>query len=215
MDIGLFGGTFNPFHNGHIGIIHHVKKEYGLEKIFLIPSATPPHKPGINLAPAKDRFAMVKKSLKGREGFFVSNKELIRKGPSFTIDTINEFKKEYGPETSLFLLMGSDAFSDITTWERKDQLFKTVQIIIMLRGHRENTNTIASFIDENISKEYTFNEHDNTFSHKKKQKIMICKVPKIDISSTLIRERVKNNKSIKDLVPADVEKIIRTKELYK
>ena len=215
MKAGLFGGTFNPFHNGHIEIIQYVKDRYGLEKIFLIPSATPPHKPDINLAPANDRFEMVKQSLKGHENFFVSDKELIRKGPSFTIDTINEFKKEYGPTTLFYLLMGSDAFLDITTWKHKDQIFEAIQIIIMLRGHWENYNAIVSFIDENISKGYIFNEQDNTFSHKKKKKIIICKVPKINISSTMIRDRIKNNKSIKDLVPANIEKIIRTKELYK
>ena len=215
MKAGLFGGTFNPFHNGHIGIIHHVKKKYGLEKIFLIPCSTPPHKPDINLAPANDRFMMVKKGLKNHKGFLVSDKELTRKGPSFTIDTINEFKKEYGHHTKFFLIMGSDAFLDIKTWKHKDQIFEAVRIIIMLRGYWENNNDIASFIDENISKGYTFNEQTNAFSHKKKQKIIICKVPKIDISSTMIRARVKNNESIKDLVPANVEEIIRIKELYK
>ena len=88
MKIGLFGGTFNPFHNGHTRIIEHVKTAFGLEKIFLIPSATPPHKPDTDLAPAQDRFEMVKQSFKGQEGFVVSDRELMRKGPSFTIDTI-------------------------------------------------------------------------------------------------------------------------------
>ncbi len=215
MKVGLFGGTFNPFHNGHIGIIQHVKQICGLEKIFLIPSATPPHKTDTNLAPANERFKMVKESLTGYEDFWVSDKELLRKGPSFTIDTINEFKKEYGPQTLFFLLMGSDAFLDITAWKNKNQIFKAVPIIIMLRGDWGNTHDIASFIDENISKEYIFNKQDNTFSHKKRQNIIICKVPRIDISSTMIRKRVKNNESIKELVPASVEKIIRTKELYK
>ncbi len=215
MKAGLFGGTFNPFHNGHIEIMLYVKNRYDLEKIFFIPSATPPHKSDINLAPAKDRFEMVKQSLKGYENFFVSDKELIRKGPSFTIDTINEFKKEYGQNTFFYLLMGSDAFLDITTWKHKDQLFEAVQIIIMLRGDWENYNAIVSFIDANISKGYIFNEHDNTFSHKKKKNILICRVPKINISSTMIRDRIKNKQSINDLVPENIEKFIRTKELYK
>ena len=202
-------------HNGHVEIIQYVKQVYGLDKIFFIPSATPPHKSDINLARADDRFEMVKQSLKNHDNFFVSDKELIRKGPSFTIDTINEFKKDYGADTHFSLLMGSDAFLDITTWKHKDQIFEAIQIIIMLRGHWENYNPIISFIDENISKSYMFNERDNTFSHKQKQKIIICKVPKINISSTMIRERVKHNESIKDLVPASIEKIIRTKELYK
>jgi nicotinate-nucleotide adenylyltransferase len=215
MKVGIFGGTFNPFHNGHIGIIQYVQKIQRLEKIFLVPSATPPHKPDTNLAPADDRFAMVKQSIKGHRGLVVSDKELTRKGPSFTIDTINEFKQEYDKNYRFYLLMGSDAFLDITTWKHQDRIFDTVGIIVMLRGDWENNNTITSFIDENISKGYIFDARGNTFSHKTKQKIIICKVPKIDISSTLIRKTVKSNKSIKDLVPANVEKIIRTKELYK
>lgn len=215
MNAGLFGGTFNPFHNGHIGIIEYVRQRYRLNKIFFIPSATPPHKPDINLAPANDRFAMVKESLKGHKNFFASDRELTRKGPSFTIDTINEFKRDYGPGTCLFLLMGSDAFLDITTWKHKDQIFEAVPMIIMLRGELKNKNIIASFINENISDRYRFNKRENLFSHKTKQNIIICPVPRIDISSTLIRERIRNNESITDLVPADVEKIIRTKELYK
>ena len=215
MKVGLFGGTFNPFHNGHIEIIQYVKDRYGLNKVFLIPSATPPHKPDINLAPANDRFEMVRQSLQDYDNFFVSDKELIRKGPSFTIDTINEFKKEYGRNTHFSLLMGSDAFLDITTWKNKDKIFETIRIIIMLRGHWGNYDAIVSFIDENISKGYFFNEQDNTFSHKKKKRILICRVPKINISSTMIRERVKNNEPIKNFVPANIEKIIRTKDLYK
>ena len=215
MKIGIFGGTFNPFHNGHIEIVQYVKDRYDLKKIFFIPSATPPHKSNINLAPAKDRFEMVKQSLQGFENFFVSDKELIRKGPSFTIDTINEFKKEYGPNTFFYLLMGSDVFLDITTWKHKDQIFEAIQIIIMLRGHWKNYNAIVSFIDVNISKGYIFNEQERMFSHEKKQNILICRVPIINISSTMIRDRIKNNQSIKNLVPADIEEIIRTKELYK
>jgi nicotinate-nucleotide adenylyltransferase len=214
MKIGLFGGTFNPFHNGHTRIIEHVKTAFGLEKIFLIPSATPPHKPDTDLAPAQDRFEMVKQSFKGQEGFVVSDRELMRKGPSFTIDTIEEFKTSLGDEADLFLLMGSDAFFDISTWRQKDRIFESVSIIVMLRGMSKNHETFVSFIDEHISKGYIFNEQDNGFSHEKKQTIYLCRVPRIDISSTMIRERVKNGKSIEGLVPAGVLKIIHEKELY-
>ncbi|MFA5904964.1 MAG: nicotinate-nucleotide adenylyltransferase [Desulfobacula sp.] len=214
MKIGLFGGTFNPFHNGHIGIIEHVKKAFSLEKIFIIPSATPPHKPDTGLAPADDRFEMVKQGIEDREGFIVSDKELTRKGPSFTIDTLWEFKKDLGEKADLFLLMGSDAFFDIPTWRQMDRIFESVNIIVMLRGHFENHEAFASFIDEHISKGYIFNKTDNGFFHKTKQKISLCRVPRIDISSTMIRERVKYGKPIEGLVPAGVLKIIHEKELY-
>ncbi|OGR13221.1 MAG: nicotinate (nicotinamide) nucleotide adenylyltransferase [Desulfobacterales bacterium RIFOXYA12_FULL_46_15] len=214
MKIGLFGGTFNPFHNGHIRIIEHVKDAFRLEKLFLIPSATPPHKPDTDLAPANERFDMVRQSINGREGFFVSDKELTRKGPSFTIDTLEEFKTDLGEKTDLFLLMGSDAFFDITTWRQKDQIFDLVKIIVMLRGYFKNHDAFVSFIDEYISKGYIFNDKDNSFIHTQKKTIFLCRVPRIDISSTMIRERVKHGKTIEGLVPAGVLKIIHEKELY-
>ena len=214
MKIGLFGGTFNPFHNGHIRIGLHVLKTYGLEKIFFIPSAMPPHKPVKDLAPARDRYEMVRNSLMPFDNLLVSDKELNRKGPSYTIDTINAFKDEYAPDTRFYLLMGSDAFLDITTWKATRQLFKSVNIVIMLRGDWENIRLIASFIDENISKGYMFNKTDNTFSHAVNKEIIVCKVPKIDISSTMVREHIRQMLPIDDLVPGCVEKLIREKELY-
>ena len=215
MNIGLFGGTFNPFHNGHIEIIKPVRNKFKLEKIFFIPSATPPHKPDINLASANDRFKMVSTSLKDSRFFFASNKELTREGPSYTIDTINEFKQEYDKSTNFYLLMGSDAFLDITTWKQKDKIFQNISIIVMLRGLWENYDSITSFIDQHISKEYIFNKADNCFHHTTQHKILIFNVPKIDISSTTIRKRIKDNKPINTLVPENVEKIIKTKGLYK
>lgn len=214
MKIGLFGGTFNPYHNGHFRIISHVRKVFYLDEVYLIPSAIPPHKSATDLAPANLRFEMVKESLKNTPGFRVSDKELARKGPSFTIDTISEFQAEYRSDTRFFLLMGSDAFLDITTWKQKDKIFETVDIIVMLRGDRARLRHIVSFIDEHVSKGYILNKDNAVFTHSKKKDIFICHVPKIDISSTMIRTRVKNKLSIKGLVPDHVETLIRTKELY-
>ena len=214
MDIGLFGGTFNPFHNGHIGIIKHVRQVFGLEKIFLIPSKIPPHKPGINLAPADQRFKMVQKSLENENGLFVSDKELIRTGPSFTIDTITEFQSECGSEVRLFFILGSDAFFDIDTWKEKDRILEAVPIIIMLRGEKDTLLSLTSFIDENISKRYIYDQAINAFVHEKRQCIYICKVPKIDISSTMIRKRIQQKKPVTGLVPEPVEAIIKQEELY-
>ncbi len=91
MKIGLFGGTFNPIHNGHIKVICHVKEQFGLDEIHLIPAAVPPHKPDFNLASANDRLEMVQCSIKEISGLAASEIEIKRKGPSFTIDTIKQF----------------------------------------------------------------------------------------------------------------------------
>ncbi len=220
MDAGLFGGTFNPLHNGHIGIIKYVKQAFHLQKIFLFPSATPPHKSAIDLAPIQDRLDMVRAGVAELDGFYTSDVELKRKGPSFTIDTINDFKRSPFETISqsppnFFLLMGSDAFFDITTWKNQELIFKAIPIIVMLRGERTGIAPIASFIDEHISKGYKLNIRQKKFTHEQMQPVHICNVPKIDISSTMIRERVKANRSIKELVPANVENIIKKKDLYK
>ena len=220
MEAGLFGGTFNPLHNGHIGIIEYVKQTLHLQKIFLFPSATPPHKSTTNLAPARDRMEMVRGWAADREGFYASDIELKRKGPSFTIDTINDFKntslkKNHGSLLHFSLLMGSDAFFDIITWKKQALIFQALPIIVMLRGDRAGIDPIASFIDEYISKGYKLDKGQTQFTHEHLQPVRICNVPKIDISSTMIRARVKRNQSIKGLVPANVENIIKQKDLYK
>ncbi len=214
MDAGLFGGTFNPIHNGHIRIASHVKQQFNLSRIFFFPSATPPHKPGSNLAPAQDRYAMVEQSLAGMDGFSASDIELSRSGPSFTIDTIHAFEKQCGPDTRFFLLMGSDAFFDTPSWKKHTAIFAAVPIIVMPRGEPGQSRAIASFLDENISKGYTWNREKKQFIHGRLQPVYVCHVPKIDISSTMIRNRVKQNLSIKRLVPTPVEKIISKRNLY-
>ena len=213
-DAGLFGGTFNPIHNGHLGIVTFVKQACGLDRIFLYPSATPPHKPPENLAPARDRLEMVRQSVTGLAGFSASDIELRRRGPSFTIDTIEAFRTVLGVGVRLHLLMGSDAFFDISTWKEKDRIFADVPVIVMLRGNPPAPAAMASFIDEHISKGYTLKD-DQWFIHGRLQPIRICRVPRIDISSTLVRERVRQGKPISGLVPEPVETIIKTKDLYR
>lgn len=215
MATGLYGGTFNPFHNGHLGITQHVKTEFDLEKIVFIPSAIPPHKPGTGLAPAKFRYQMVNESLQESDGLEVSDIELARQGPSFTIDTVNEFKKKHNVDHVFYLLMGSDAFLDITTWERKDDIFKTIEIIIMLRGEWDSLTPITQFIHGHIDNSYTLDDSKEIFSHHRLKKIHICQVPRIDISSSLIREKISGGQPIQNLVPPCVDALIKTKELYR
>ena len=213
MDAGLFGGTFNPLHNGHIGVIRHVKDACRLDKIFLYPSASPPHKSPVNLATARNRMEMVSTAVADMPGFEASDIELKREGPSFTIDTLAAFEATHGSDVNFHLLMGSDAFFDIPTWKDQEKIFKRVPIIVMIRGERTGLAPYASFIDERIAKGYKL-EQDNTFVHGDLKPIRICNVPKIDISSTQIRNRIKRGLSISGLVPEHVETLIRTKDLY-
>lgn len=221
MNTGLFGGTFNPLHNGHIETIKYVADKFSLDKVFFIPCATPPHKGQQDLASAKDRFDMVNLSLEAiadRYKFYASNIELKRKGPSFTIDTIKEFKKKAEKENQFFLIIGSDAFLDIGTWKNFKELFNKICVIIMLRKQKiepkKLINTIESYIKNSISNNYKLNSKRDKFTHTGKKDILTAQVPEINISSTMIRKLIKQGDSIKNFTPSLVKKFIINKGLY-
>ncbi len=215
MKEGLFGGTFNPLHNGHIQVISHVRNAFGIDRIHLIPSAVPPHKSFQNLAPARDRFDMIYKTVASIPGLCASDLELRRTGPSFTIDTIKQFIDAADPGIELYFILGTDAFFDMDTWKQTCDIFEKINIIIMTRaGEKRRSREIADFLASQVPCPHRFNEASMTFYHPELKSVYICKTPEIQISSTLIRQRVKNNQSIHSLVPGPVEDIIIKKGLY-
>ena len=117
MKSGLYGGTFNPFHNGHLKVITHVQKTFAMDRIHLIPSATPPHKTLSSLASARDRLEMIQRSVARLPGLQASDLEIRRPGPSFTVDTVRQFKAASPPGTALYFILGTDAFFEMDTWK--------------------------------------------------------------------------------------------------
>ncbi|SMC94371.1 nicotinate-nucleotide adenylyltransferase [Desulfocicer vacuolatum DSM 3385] len=215
MKEGLFGGTFNPLHNGHIKVITHVKKAFAIDRIHLIPSAVPPHKPIENLAPARDRLEMIQKTVASIPGLCASDLEIRRTGPSFTIDTVTQFINTTDHDTDPYFILGTDAFFDMDTWKQTCEIFEKTNIIIMTRaGERRKLRDIADFLASQVPCNYDFDRASMTFSHPELKAVHLCNPPEIQISSTAIRHRVKNNQSIDSLVPEPVENIIIKKGLY-
>lgn len=216
MNSGLFGGTFNPLHNGHLDTLRVVRENFGLDRVYLIPCAVPPHKSSSGLASGSDRLEMINRSIENIPGFFSSAMELERGGPSYTIDTVTEFKKRDTDGTIPHLIIGSDAFLDITTWERFSAIFEETPVIVMTRpGSRSDFREISRFIQQEISAGYRFSQKERAFVHDgTKHNIRIAQVPLIDISSTRIRELVRSGKPFGHLVPPPVEQIIVEKGLY-
>jgi nicotinate-nucleotide adenylyltransferase len=215
MKEGLFGGTFNPLHNGHIQVITHVRKAFDIDRIHLIPSAVPPHKSFQNLAPARDRFEMIHKTVASIPGLCASDLELRRTGPSFTIDTIEQFIDAADHEIEPYFILGTDAFFEMDTWKQPRDIFEKINIIIMTRaGERKASRDIADFLASQVPCTYRFDDASMTFYHPELKSVRICQTPEIKISSTFIRHRVKNNQSIHSLVPGPVEDIIIKKGLY-
>lgn len=215
MKTGLFGGTFNPVHNGHIRTIHHVIRTYRLDRVFFIPCAQPPHKPDAVLASARDRFDLVKAAIEGFERMRISDLELNRQGPSYTIDTIRHFSGQFPQDRPLVMILGSDAFYEINTWKSFRQIFRQVEIIVMKRPSVGNSvESIHRFLADVISSGYRYHEAGQMFSHPELKQIYICNTPEIDISSTQIRARIKKGQPIADLVPGPCNEMILTKGLY-
>ena len=131
--IGLFGGTFNPIHRGHLQVARDVLHRYRLTTVQFIPSAQPPHKIEGILAPAADRYAMACNALADEPALKVSDIEIRRSGPSFTIDTLRRFMAEQHVETHIFFMVGLDAFLEIHTWKSYRQLFDLAAFIVMTR----------------------------------------------------------------------------------
>lgn len=191
------GGTFDPIHNGHIAIAKKIKENYHLDEVVFVPSGNPPHKKERKITEAEHRLAMVKGAVEGTKGFSVSTMEIDREGYSYALDTVNEFYRIYGDDIDLYFITGADAIAEIATWHKADELMKKCSFIAATRPgyHIEDTyQTIAKNFENRI---FLFRET----AHKE--------------SSSDIRERIKEQKDVSDMLPRSVAAYIREHELYK
>lgn len=217
--IGLFGGTFNPLHNGHLKVAEDVRTQFQMEKVYFIPSALPPHKKRDNLAEAGDRYQMIEMAVSVYEQFNVSDVEIQRKGLSYSIDTVRYFKKNFQAATC-YLIVGIDAFLEVDTWKSYEAFFDLIPIIVMTRPSESAepalnpSEELKSYIQAHVDQCYEFSPPLSCFVHPEKQPVFLCHVTPKDISSTRIRYFIKQGKSVTGMVPASVEKYIYKKGLY-
>ena len=177
--IGLFGGTFDPVHTGHLIIAETICEQAGLDVILFIPSARPPHKHHELMFDASQRFNMLSEAIKGNTNFLVSDSEMKREGPSYTIDTIREIKAELPPQTELAFIVGRDNLYDLEMWKTPYDIIEECTILVADRICSQERD-IPDWL---------------------KTKVQIVKVPLIEISSSEIRQRIRDGKSIRYMVP--------------
>jgi nicotinate-nucleotide adenylyltransferase len=218
--IGLFGGTFNPIHKGHLRAALKVRETFALDKIYLVPAALPPHKEPGGVSSAKDRMEMTRLAVSNTPDVIASDVELNRPGPSYTIDTVNHFKSKLPEDTELYFILGLDAFLEIDTWKSYRKLFHLIPFIVMTRpgrSYRDTTmmwKTLNAYIVSNISDGYRFSESRSCYVHDDMQAIFTVDIDPLDISSTGIRELIKKGRSIQSLLPEKVAAFILNKGLY-
>ncbi|MFO7666785.1 MAG: nicotinate-nucleotide adenylyltransferase [Desulfobacterales bacterium] len=219
--IGLLGGTFNPVHFGHLRSAVEVQHRFALESVCFIPSLLPPHKDSSCVADAMDRLEMIRMAISGYPALTVSDVELKRSGPSYTIDTVKHFKSFQTDQTDFYLIVGLDAFLEIDTWKSFRELFGLVPFIVMSRPglNYEDSATelknLGDYLNSKISTGYYFSKQDSCYMHKANKPVYIFEVSLIDISSTKIRRMVQKGEPISFLVPANVELFIKSRDLYR
>ncbi len=220
MHIGLFGGTFNPVHIGHLRAALEVKEGFDLDQVILIPAALPPHKMPGDVADAADRLHMLNQALEDSPGLTISDVELKRSGPSYTIDTVQHFKHTLPDQSRIYLIMGMDAFLEIDTWKSYDELLLQIPFIIINRPKSGSAVSdfgwkfMENFLASKISADYVFSESQSCYRAPNKQPIYVFEVTSLDISSTRVRNLSNTGRSIEYLVPQKVAEFINSKGLY-
>jgi nicotinate-nucleotide adenylyltransferase len=220
MRIGLFGGTFNPIHRGHLRAASQVKKKIDLDQVFLIPAALPPHKTPGAVVDADDRLEMIHLAIADLSGLRVSDVELNRPGPSYTIDTVRHFKNTLSDDSRFYLIMGLDAFLEIDTWKSYAELLEEIAFIVMARPNADCPDAdqgwelLEKYLKSTLSADYEFLTDRGCYTSEGRQPIYIVDIDAMDISSTQIRQNIKTNQTIGDLVPPGVAEFIQSKGLY-
>ncbi|MHC4442420.1 MAG: nicotinate-nucleotide adenylyltransferase [Planctomycetota bacterium] len=200
--VGLFGGSFNPIHIGHLIIARAVAERLSLSRTVLIPSANPPHKQNHDLVDSADRLEMVRLAIADEPGFELSDIELRRSGPSYTILTVQEYRQMLGRNVDLCWVIGGDTLTELHVWHRVGELADLCRIVTAVRPGFEKPD--LSELEKVLSSKIVRQICDN-----------ILPTPTIDISATDIRRRVGTGESVRYLVPDAVLEYIEQRGLYR
>lgn len=196
--IGILGGTFDPIHYGHLAIADAARAALALERVLLIPAGRPWLKAGQSVTDAAHRLAMARLAVDGRRGFEVSSIEIDRPGPTYTVDTLAELRRELGEDATLHLILGMDSVRELRRWRQPERLFDLCYIAAVSRpGARD-------VAPEEFAREFPASVGQLSVVHG----------PMLDISATDIRRRAAEGVSLAEFVPPAVERYIAEHRLY-
>lgn len=213
MRIGIFGGSFNPPHLGHLNSLQTVAKKAGLDMVKVIPAAQNPLKVQIEGATAEQRLEMTKLALNGwGEQFVVDDQEIKRGGKSYTIDTIKQIRKSTEPE-DLFLILGMDQFDQLGEWKKFDQILKETNIIFTSRpgfNFPDSVDELPSYLKPLVA-DFDFNFIELTTG----RNVQFIRLEDKEISASEIRKFVRSGRNVSQMIPLSVENYIREHQIYK
>jgi nicotinate-nucleotide adenylyltransferase len=210
--IGLFGGTFNPIHLGHLRGGEEIREAFGLQEVIFIPAAIPPHKVTEKVIEARHRLEMVKLAIVTNPHFSISSVELERPGNSYSIDTLQYFRER--DEDAFFFILGRDAFVEIETWKDFQRLFSLSNFVVMTRPGFGKAPLPAQ-LPEALMSVFQYDQEVKAWTHTSGHTLYFKEITLLDISSTKVRELVEKGESVKYLIPNEVEAYINQHGLYR
>lgn len=210
--IGLFGGTFNPIHLGHLRGLEEVREAFCFQATVLIPAAIPPHKVTEGVIEARHRLEMVKLAIMTNPSFSISSVEVDRPGKSYSIDTLQYFR-ERDENASLFFILGQDAFREIETWKEFHRLFSLSNFIVMTWPGFGKTPLHAQ-LPASLASSFRYDQEVKAWIHSSGHTLHFKEITFLDISSTKVREMIERGMSVKYLIPLEVEAYIKKHGLY-
>ena len=194
MRFGIYGGTFDPVHYGHLLAAEQCREQCRLDQVWFIPAASPPHKQDLTITAGERRAEMLELAVAGMPQFAVNRTELKRQGPSYTVDTLAELRDE-DPDRELFLLIGADSVDEFPTWREPRRIADLATLVVINRGRTAPDLTRLSECCAS-------------------REPIVVQMPGIDLSATDIRQRVRSAQSIRFMTPRAVEVYIHEHRLY-
>jgi nicotinate-nucleotide adenylyltransferase len=209
--VAIFGGSFNPIHYGHLLLADEVAETLAVDRVLFVPAAQPPHKPLTDLAPAADRFAMVGLALTGHPKLAVSDLELRRPGPSYTVDTLDALTR---PGDELLLLIGSETFLDLLSWREPRRVAQLARLVVVPR-------TGSAFDPESAAAQKVLGEigaapiAEASWGAVPAQGALVVHATSLPLSASELRRRAREGRSLAFRVPPAVITYIEGRRLYR
>lgn len=197
LRVGVFGGTFDPIHIGHLILLEEARHELGLDAVILVPAADPPHKQGNTISPVADRIRMCELATLGDDALRISRVDVERPGPHYSVDMVDLLQEELGPRADIFFLVGMDSLRDLPAWHRPQDLVTKCTVVAMSRAGVEMDWAALEAALPGI-----------------RERVVVLDMPLLEISGTDLRARVREGRPIRHQAPRIVENYIRARRLY-
>jgi len=208
--IGVFGGTFDPIHYGHLRLAEEMGETLKLAEVRIVPAGQPPHR-SVPRTPALHRLEMTRLAVAGNPRFRLDDREVRQSRASYTVDTLTQLRSELGPELPIWLFMGADAFLGLTTWKEWQHLFDLAHIAVAHRpGYRlEQSDALNDRLRQELDRRQVAGTPDTPAGC-----ILLKPITQLDIAATAIRASLHEGRSVRYLVPDSVLDYIQTNRLY-